>query len=174
MVIQSSSLPNQSLLRTMDFQYCDSFYVFCPYEGILEITKVVDFFFHSSPQWVNRLFSLRNRIARIIGLKTPDHKSKKINVQVGETIGLFTLYDMNEYEAIMGQNDKHLDFRVSILLERVDKGYHIYISTVVAFHGISGRLYFVPVKPFHKFVSKAILREMVKNISGKSINKSYS
>ena len=59
----------------------------------------------------------------------------------------------------MAENDKHLNFRTSVLIDRKEPLSHIYLTTIVKFNNIWGRLYFIPVKPFHRIIIKTLLKK---------------
>ncbi len=70
-------------------------------------------------------------------------------------------------EVILGENDKHLNFRVSLLQEQIQNRSDtklLTISTTVEFNNWFGRLYFLPVRPFHKLIVPTIMKEMIKNL----------
>lgn len=74
------------------------------------------------PAWVDALFKLRNRIVGVFGLKTEK------NVQ--ETQTFFTIIENRKDEIVMGENDKHLNFRASILNDEAENT----ISLITAVH----------------------------------------
>jgi hypothetical protein len=104
------------------------------------------------PRWVVLLLKLRNSIVRIFGLKT-DKKQE-------EQDGFFTLIEKNENEIVADETDKHLDFRVSVMKNETENT--ISLTTIVHFNNVWGRIYFFPVKPFHKIIIKTLLRKYLK------------
>lgn len=173
MKVTKSNLPHNSVLNDTQIQYdyVDSF------EGelidadnkytSLDIGKA---FFKSSPQWVSKLFSLRNRIVSIFGLKTAganksaDEVLKNFKCEKGEQLGLFKVYVRTENEVILGEDDKHLDFKVSLFLQpdnEAENKKKLTVSTIVVFHNWFGRLYFMPVRFFHKLIVPAMLKAII-------------
>lgn len=65
--------------------------------------------------------ALRNTIVAHLGLKHSgdlssfDFSKPAQNYKVGDRVGLFTVYDITENEVVMGETDKHLDVRISLL-----------------------------------------------------------
>jgi hypothetical protein len=106
------------------------------------------------PGWVNVLFSIRNRIAGLFGLKTDR------NTREDDTF--FSLVEKREDEIVMGEDDKHLNFRASILKDAANGA--ISLTTVVHYNKLWGKIYFFPVKPFHKIIMKALLKRYLKEI----------
>ncbi|MNW14246.1 hypothetical protein D3C71_2124160 [compost metagenome] len=63
----------------------------------------------------------------------------------------------------MGEDDSHLDFRLSVLRHR-DAGPHgrITMSSVVHCHNAVGRAYILVIRPFHKLIVQRSLARAVK------------
>lgn len=86
----------------------------------------------------------------------------------GEQLGLFKIFSKSENEIVMGEDDKHLNFRISLLLEKDTNDNakkDITISTTVEFNNWFGKLYFLPVKPFHKIIVPSLLRGILKKLN---------
>jgi hypothetical protein len=96
------------------------------------------------PGWVKGLMMLRHWMVKPFGLKTGG------GAKQGE---IFPVIAQNENEIIMGINDSHLNFRVSVLLDR-EKSY-ICTTTLVHYNNGWGKAYFLLVKPFHKIKSSS-------------------
>ena len=104
------------------------------------------------PGWVDVLMKLRNRIVGVFGLKTDRNTPKS------ETF--FTIIENREDEIIMGEDDKHLNFRASIFKDSSEKT--ISLITVVHYNNVWGKVYFFPVKPFHKIIMRVLLKRYLK------------
>ncbi|HJV20387.1 MAG TPA: DUF2867 domain-containing protein, partial [Sediminibacterium sp.] len=71
----------------------------------------------------------------------------------------------------LGEDDKHLNFRVSLLINRQSdycENKKIIISTTVKFNNWFGRLYFLLVRPFHKLIVPIMLKGIIKNIENQT------
>ena len=91
----------------------------------------------------------------------------------GERLGLFKVFSRSENELILGEDDKHLDFRVSLLQVPLSSSKaELTISTTVKFHNAFGRSYFFLVKPFHKLIVQTMLKGIVHQL-GKNISQSW-
>lgn len=125
------------------------------------VDKITTQVFKTS-QWSDMLMSLRDGIVRAFGLKTSDrgmdHEAE--HYPVGSIAMAFDVIDRNENEIVMGANDKHLNFRVSVLKDSTTS--HIYVTTIVHFNNWFGRLYFLPVKPFHRIIVKSSIKRLLK------------
>lgn len=169
MKITKSNLPESSLLKNIPHDYVDSYSVTLNAKD-LTIEQVGKSFFTSDPAWVTWLIALRNRVVPLFGLKTSgagyaerEAIIHNFKCEVDESVVLFKVFDKNEREIILGEDDKHLDFRVSLFLDKQNNA--LTVSTVVKIHNWLGRLYFLPVKPFHKMIVPAMVKGMVKQLS---------
>ena len=73
----------------------------------------------------------------------------------------FKVYSKSDTEIILGEDDKHLDFRLSVLRTpdlSPTLGGQLTVSTVVHCHNLLGRIYILVIAPFHRRVVKASLR----------------
>ncbi len=169
MKITKSTLPETSLIKNIPSDYIDSYSADINTKP-LTIEQVGKSFFQASPEWVNALLLLRDRVVGFLGLKIGRDVSDKqrlianFKCEVGERVALFKVIDKNQDEVIFGENDKHLDFRVSLFLDKQKDT--LTVSTVVKFNNWMGRLYFVPVLPFHKIIVPVIIKGMVKYLQG--------
>ncbi|MBL6446746.1 DUF2867 domain-containing protein [Fulvivirga sp. 29W222] len=172
MNIEKVYLPKESILANTNYDYADS-YKSEVNHGANEVDSVAvgKAFFSSSPKWITYLFDLRNRLVSIFGLKTSDQIKDKEEIlnnfkgNPGEQLGLFKVYSKTDNELILGEDDKHLDFRVSLLLDTIAPSKRsLTISTIVKYNNRFGKLYFLLVKPFHKLIVPAMLKEIIKHI----------
>jgi hypothetical protein len=122
------------------------------------------------PKWEKALISIRESIAGLFKLKTGmlsepgKNQSYSTRYMPGDKIGFFPVIDRSETEIVAARNDKHLGFRVSVILQNNPEPPQcsITITTIVQFNNIWGRLYFFPVKPFHKAIVKQSLKRFMK------------
>jgi hypothetical protein len=181
MKIFKTTLPNNSILYTSykKFDYVDSFRgLLNDNENKITSSHLGKAFFSSGPKWVEKLFALRNKIVSIFGLKTPGditNREKQIEnfkCEPGEQLGLFKVFAKTENEVILGEDDKHLNFRVSLLLNQQTnetKKKNLIVSTTVEFNNWFGRLYFLPVRPFHKLIVPSMLKGMIKELEKRNV-----
>jgi hypothetical protein len=101
------------------------------------------------PAWASWLFKLRNAVVGVFGLKA------------GKSDVAFPIISQTDNEVVSGLGDTHLDFRASILKDPTAGT--ISLTTVVHFNNIWGRVYFLPVKPFHKIIMRSLLKRYLKN-----------
>lgn len=186
MKIIKTSLPVYSILANNNkkYNYIDSFQgSLIDQRNRFSSIDVARAFFSSAPKWVDKLFTLRNKIVSLFGLKTID-KSLDRQTQLdnfkgepGEQLGLFKVFHRTDNELLLGEDDKHLNFRVSLFVEQSVNDSHIKtltISTTVEFNNWLGRLYFVPVRPFHKLIVPSMLKGIIKELEKQEIKPKQS
>ncbi|MDR3140363.1 MAG: DUF2867 domain-containing protein [Tannerellaceae bacterium] len=151
-VKKNNRAPENSMILTGfgTVDYCDSYRIKKSVgENIEEITNRI----FKLPKWVNRLLKTRDLLVKPFGLKTTkDTESGK----------LFPIIAQNENEIIMGINDRHLNFRVSILTNNEKSS--ICLTTIVHYNNVWGKVYFSFIKPFHKIIVHAMMRRLGKMI----------
>ena len=118
------------------------------------------FVFAHQPQWISIFMRIRDALVGGFGLKTASSLSSVR--AVGSRIGIFKVYEANSVEVIMGEDDKHLNFRASALYQPpVQSGAdraRLVLSTIVHCHNRLGRGYLGLIAPFHRLVVKSYLR----------------
>ncbi len=114
----------------------------------------------NTPLWVNRLMTLRNKVVSKLGLKDLGHLdelewSKPVgDYQVGDRVGIFTIYSISEQEVILEDSDRHLDVKLSIYKNSDEETFSI--TTIVHVHNLAGRVYMFFVAPVHKRIVPAV------------------
>jgi hypothetical protein len=169
-------IPDKSVLKKNSglFDYVDSYQsFFSDDEGTLDATKVGVLFFSGRSKVADALFAIRNKVVGLFGLKTSGQTSDRqqplenFKCEQGDQRGLFKVFDKTENEVVLGEDDKHLNFRVSLLLDGLHAGTgkkSLTITTTVQFNNLFGRVYFLFVRPFHKLIVPAMLKGMIKRI----------
>lgn len=119
------------------------------------------------PLWFKHLLVLRTRLVAPFGLWGPtlpdlNHvEPLRANYAVGEKILRWTIYNLREDEIITGLDDKHLNFRVSVMRDCESTPPRIVLSTAVKTHNAFGKAYLATIKPFHRFGVKTLLNNAV-------------
>jgi hypothetical protein len=118
------------------------------------------------PRWAGWLMSVRNAIVGLFGLKAGrsdayfpvlwETESEPANGSEGS----LPMVAQTPSELVTGLSDRHLDFRVSILKDPAAGT--VSLTTIVHFNNLWGRLYFLPVRPFHKLLVKTLLRNYLR------------
>ncbi|KDM93530.1 DUF2867 domain-containing protein [Photobacterium galatheae] len=161
------TLPSQSGIHSLskDAYFFDSYSTTIPYRN----QSALDVYFvlvKETPSWVNRLMALRNQIVSYLGLKNLGHMAD-IDVhkpstayQVGDKVGIFSIYAVSHQEIILEDRDKHLDVRVSFFVEPDGETATVHASTVVQVKNWLGKLYMFFVAPVHKVIVPTSLKKL--------------
>ena len=76
-----------------------------------------------------------------------------------------TVNEQNDDEAVIGMDNKHLEFHVSVGVFAVEENeQEITVTTVVKYHNTLGRLYFFMVFPFHKIIVPVMTDRVIAKI----------
>jgi hypothetical protein len=140
--------------------YADAYRVALPADFPPDVVAFARRLFDSRPAWVDGLMSARNRAVALFGLKTaPRSAAHAATFEPGSKLGLFRVFERTDREILLGQDDKHLDFRLSVLLDGTG---HAVVTTVVKFNRLLGRAYFAPVGTLHRLIVPAMMRAAVR------------
>lgn len=177
MKIYKTEFPKNSILNLnhKKYDYSDSYKgILIDKESKVQSSDIAKAFFTSGPKWVGALFILRNKIVGIFGLKTGkethgrQQQLDNFKCEPNERLGLFKVLNKTENEVILGEDDKHLNFRISLLAENLNTQpikKEVTISTTVEFNNWFGRLYFIPVRSFHKLIVPRMLKAIIKELN---------
>jgi hypothetical protein len=158
--VQSTSLPVASALNTQrrTGDYLDSFVIEggegLSLPGILErVLKL--------PGWVVALLVFRNVVVMPFGLKTGDGiaPTSKAALKTGDVLSIFPVQAIGDDEAILGEDDRHLDYRLSVM--QLGAPARVVVSTWVRPHNALGRAYLAAVLPFHRMIVPRMLRNLI-------------
>lgn len=157
-------------LSTADFHDSYRFPLSDPKLSALEILIAV---MAGGPAWIERMMWLRNRAARMLGLKdlgaigAIDPAKPPASYRPGDRIGIFTLVDNQDAEVVVSDRDRHLDVWLSIRKLPPDGDRHwAAVTTVVRTKNRLGRAYMLVVKPMHRMIVPASLRSYLARKAG--------
>ncbi len=104
--------------------------------------------------------AVRDAAVGRLGLKTAKQlTSLGAQTETGR-VGIFKIYSTSSTEVVLGEDDKHLDFRLSVLCSHQPSPLatrRLTLSTVVHCHNRLGRLYILAIAPFHRLVVQSSL-----------------
>jgi len=132
----------------------DAFAIGLPEGTLRNPETLARFLFAAQPAWVGHLMQLRDTLVAGFGLKT----ARQLTAASGQRVGIFKVYETHANEIILGEDDKHLDFRVSVLVRPGAATSQLVVSTVVHCHNLLGRSYITLIAPFHRRVVRAHLQ----------------
>jgi len=162
-LVRQVAIPSRSAIATAfkSVNLADAFSIRLPPGASRNPDVLARFIFSVQPSWIGVLTGVRDAIVAGFGLKTATHLATLSSDPAAKRISIFRVFGSSETEVILGENDKHLDFRVSILCtpdSLQNTGNQLTLSTVVHCHNRLGRTYLSVIAPFHRQVVKASLR----------------
>ncbi len=122
--------------------------------------------FNHNPWWVKALLIARNAVAALFGLDVAP-AAKNINADtgtdyvVGDTIGPWPIFALTENELIAGRDNRHLDFRLSVLKVTANGAPRVFVSTICSVNHWSGKAYLFFIVPFHKWGVRKLMADAV-------------
>ena len=156
-LIMSVPVPSRSAITHLykSMNLADAFAIRLPAGTSGNPDLLARFILSHQPSWIGWLLKVRDTIVACFGLKTAKHLASLAN-----RIGAFKVYSTNQTEIVLGEDDKHLDFRISVLCSaeaEPEGSRQLVFSTVVQCHNRLGRAYIFVIAPFHRLVVKASL-----------------
>jgi hypothetical protein len=118
------------------------------------------------PWWGRALIVVRNHIVSPFGLHAEaiaDVWKPQINdhYSPGDKILRFNLYSLDDNEIVTGRDDKHLDFRVSVMAATENGAHNVVVSTLIFTHNLFGKIYLLFVLPFHRLGMRHLLSQAI-------------
>lgn len=163
--LRSVELPPGSQIASIygTTHLADAYAVTLPRGTVRDPEALARFLFAQQPAWVGLLMGLRDMLVAGLGLKTARQLGSSQAAGRNRRIGIFRIYETTTYEIILGEDDQHLDFRVSVMVRpdstRPADAAELVVATVVHCHNRLGRTYIRLIAPFHRRVVKAGLRQ---------------
>ena len=109
-----------------------------------------------SPRWLKGLLAIRDAVMARFGVKTTAQLRR--DAGASGRIGFFPVVSSTSGEIVLGENDRHLDFRLSVRIERGDGALdRLVATTAVHCHNRLGRVYLRVITPFHHLVVRSLL-----------------
>ncbi|MGC3998323.1 MAG: DUF2867 domain-containing protein [Anaeromyxobacter sp.] len=125
--------------------------------------------FASAPPWVVALMAVRHMVVAPLGLiATPGALRRAAVAQnlAGELVGAFPVLARSTGEVLLGLDDRHLDFRVSVrVVAQAGQPPLGVVATYVRLNRWLGSAYFAAVKPFHRVIVPAMLRRAARRLA---------
>lgn len=122
--------------------------------GSMDMERLARIVLGSQPRWAQALMLLRDAIVARLGIKT----ARQLAGGEGGRIGIFRIYSITADEIIVGEDDSHLDFRLSMLRSREGAAHGaITLASAVHCHNRVGRIYIFLIRPFHQLIVRRTL-----------------
>ena len=170
MIAEKTALAKESRLHSFvepgDFLDCYSVRIDDTEAPIQEIAQRI---FTDLPGWINALLALRDLGVTPFSLKTtaklPKDNSRRSTIEVGDPINFLAVRSISENEIILGEDDSHLDFKISVYRDPALSG-RVSLATWVRSHNCLGRVYLATILPFHVLIVNARLTELARRSAG--------
>ncbi len=131
-------------------QLLDSYAIAIPSTPARSMRLLATLALGNPPVWFRALLTLRDAAVSPFGVKSSRHLRE--NGPAEARVDFFPILEERENEIILGENDRHLDFRMSLLRLRTGNDTQIVATTVVHIHNGLGRAYIAVIRPFHRLV----------------------
>ena len=129
------------------------------------IEEVAQHLLTDMPCWIRSLLAIRDLAVTPFGLKTtsslPTDATIRPSVAVGEPINFFRVHEIDENEIILGEDDRHLDFRIAVHRDR-DRPSRISLATWVRTHNPLGAIYLRTITAFHILIVNSSLARLAR------------
>jgi hypothetical protein len=150
--VPSSSTLSRDLIGNADFHDSYRAPLARPELGFVDIFFAL---FGHTPLWMKLLLITRNAAASLFGLETPTvaeimKPTVRSQYLVGEKIGPWPIFFIGDNEIVAGRNNKHMDFRLSVLKAMDGDAMSVVVSTICTVHNVFGKIYLFFIVPFHR------------------------
>jgi len=168
---QSDTLPVASLLNAYraprDFLDCYSVSL----KGRADLQEsdmrvLANHILNADIRWMRALLTMRDRLTGLLGMKATDELALEqshlpLNQrEVGDRLEFFKIYMVADNEIILGEDDWHQDFRLSVF-RKTGSTPRVYASTCCKRHNLAGHAYLALILPFHKLIARSVLNRAV-------------
>ena len=161
-------VPSDSVLAPLyvGADLLDAFAIYLPAGASDDLEVLARAAFERQAGWIRALTRVRDAVMATVGVKS----SRAIGAAAaarGPVIGYFPLLSKSAGELVVGEDDRHLDFRVAILLRTgAAGGRELVVVTVVHCHNRLGRTYLAVIAPFHRVIARANLEQAARVMEG--------
>lgn len=144
--VHKTKLPSGSVLhkRKLSDDFLDCFVVNSSLSTRKAAEVIVQF-----PRWARMLLAIRRVLTAPFGLSNDGPPAD-------DKVGAFPVEVDTEKEFVAGFDDKHLNFRVSVM----SQAGQVYLATWVHPHNIGGRFYLLGILPFHIMIARDALKRV--------------
>ncbi|MGU3467286.1 DUF2867 domain-containing protein [Methylobacterium sp. C33D] len=140
----------------------DAFAVTLPGPGPHDLSRLAQAALSDPPPWVTAAMALRDAAVRLFGVQTSGEIRARLKADSRDRVDFFPVRSRSEREIVLGEDDRHLDFRLSLLLSRRPDGQEeLVATTVVRCRNQLGRAYLALIRPGHALVVRSGLKRAV-------------
>ena len=159
-------MPGNSVLTPLyeGADLLDTFAIQLPAEASDDLETLAHIALERQAWWIRALTCIRDVVMAIVGVQS----SRAVGIAGaarGSVIGYLPVLSKNATELIVGADDRHLDFRVTIQQRAcADNERELLVGTVVHCHNRLGRIYLATIAPFHRIILRANLERAVREM----------
>lgn len=159
-------MPGNSVLAPLyaDADLSDAFAITLPEEASDDLEVLARIALERQAWWIRALLRVRDGVMATVGVASSGAVGLA-GAARGPVVGFLPLLSKSATEVILGADDRHLDFRVTIQF-RADAahGRELLAGTVVHCHNRLGRVYLATIAPFHRMIMRANLERAVREM----------
>ena len=133
----------------------DSYAVCLPEEHPDDMQVIAARALDNPPPWIRLLLFIRDGIMGLVGVKSSSEVRRTRGAQ--DRIDFFPVLARSANEIILGADDRHLDFRLSLLRRTTERNPILIATTAVHCHNALGRWYLAAIMPFHRLIVRSSL-----------------
>jgi hypothetical protein len=123
--------------------------------------------FERQAAWIRALTWVRDTVMATVGVKSSRAIGDAAAMHGRQVIGYFPVLSKRAGEMVVGGDDRHLDFRVAVLVRTDGQGgRELVVVTVVHCHNRLGRTYLAVIAPFHRTILRANLQRTARMLEG--------
>ena len=152
---QETHITSTATEHMSSVDYSDTFSTTNHQDSLEQIVRTI---LTTQQRWIMYLFQLRNGLVKMFGLKTTLPADHQENFAPGGYVSFFRIYELLPDEVILGGDDSHLDFRLSVHKTRAATN-NVKVTTLVHFHNRLGKIYMAIVAPFHRLIVKRMVAQ---------------
>ena len=162
--VRSVAVPAQSRIANFFEHTClvDAYEIRLPPGTSTNPETLARFVMSQQAPWMAGLMRVRDALVAGFGLKTSRTLADPRAASATRRIGIFRIFETHANEIVLGEDDKHLDFRLSLMRQSQGSALGdeatLTLSTTVHCHNAFGRGYILLIAPFHRRIVQAMLR----------------
>lgn len=158
--VRSVSLPPHSAVAAwyQAADLADAFAVTLAGPGPHDLSSLAERALRQPAPWISTALAVRDLAVRPFGVLTSGEMRSRLERDGRDRVDFFPVLSRSSREIVLGEDDRHLDFRLSLLLDTRDDGRVDLIATsVVRCHNLFGRAYLAAIHLGHVFVVRSAL-----------------
>ncbi|WP_187364284.1 DUF2867 domain-containing protein [Massilia genomosp. 1] len=159
-------MPSNTVLAPLyaNANLLDAFAIALPAQASDDLEVLARIALERQAWWIRALLWVRDAVMATVGV-TSSRAVGLAGAARGPVIGFLPLLSKSATEVILGADDRHLDFCVTIQF-RADAahGRELLAGTVVHCHNRLGRIYLATIAPFHRVIMRANLERAVREM----------